>query len=92
MVAVKKDKINGDALGTGRRKSSVARVRMSPGSGTITINKKPADTYFTREDHRQIVTAPLRLTKLLGSYDIIARVGGGGITGQAGAVSLGCTA
>lgn len=76
-------------IGTGRRKSSVARVRLTQGTGTITINKKPGDAYFTREDHRLTVSAPLRLTKLLGSYDVRVLVNGGGISGQAGAVSLG---
>ncbi|MCP4888989.1 MAG: 30S ribosomal protein S9, partial [Planctomycetaceae bacterium] len=52
MVGVKKDKIHGDALGTGRRKSSVARVRVRPGSGSITVNSKPLDEYFVNEQHR----------------------------------------
>lgn len=76
-------------LGTGRRKTSVARVRLSHGGGAIRINKKDLDVFFTREDHRLTVNAPLRLTKTLGKYDVTVRVNGGGITGQAGAVSLG---
>lgn len=76
-------------LGTGRRKTSVARVRLSNGSGSFRINKKDLDVYFTREDHRLTVNAPLRVTKTLGKFDVIVRVNGGGITGQAGAVSLG---
>ena len=59
MVAVKKDKINGDALGTGRRKSSVARVRVRDGNGTITINKKPLEEYFVNDQDRLAITSTL---------------------------------
>lgn len=76
-------------LGTGRRKTSVARVRLSLGSGSIRINKRDLDEFFPREDHRLTVNAPLRMTKTLGKYDVRVLVNGGGITGQAGAVSLG---
>ena len=76
-------------LGTGRRKSSVARVRLSLGSGAFKVNEKDVDIYFNREDHRLTVNAPLRVTKTLGKYDVTVRVDGGGISGQAGAVSLG---
>jgi len=76
-------------LGTGRRKTAVARVRLSHGSGRITINRKDLDEFFTREDHRLTVNGPLRLTKTLGRFDVTARVGGGGISGQAGAMALG---
>jgi small subunit ribosomal protein S9 len=76
-------------LGTGRRKTSVARVRLSLGSGVFKINQRDLDTYFRLEDHRLTVNAPLRVTKTLGKYDVIARVNGGGITGQAGAMMLG---
>ena len=55
MVAVKKDKINGDALGTGRRKSSVARVRVRAGSGKIIVNRKPLDEYFVHDQDRQSI-------------------------------------
>ncbi len=75
--------------GTGRRKTSVARVRVMPGSGAIKINDRDMDQFFHREDHRLTVNAPLRATKTLGKYDVLANVDGGGITGQAGAVSLG---
>jgi len=75
--------------GTGRRKTSVARVRVIPGSGAIKINDRDMDQFFHREDHRLTVNAPLRATKTLGKYDVLANVDGGGITGQAGAVSLG---
>ena len=76
-------------LGTGRRKSAVARVRLSPGGGAFKVNRKEVDVFFNREDHRLTVNAALRLTKTLGKYDVTVRVNGGGITGQAGAVSLG---
>jgi len=76
-------------LGTGRRKSSVARVRLTHGNGSFQVNRKEIDVYFNREDHRLTVNAPLRVTKTLGKYDVTVRVSGGGITGQAGAVSLG---
>jgi len=76
-------------LGTGRRKSSVARVRLSIGNGVFKVNRKDIDVYFNREDHRLTVNAPLRVTKTLGKYDVTVRADGGGITGQAGAVSLG---
>ena len=75
--------------GTGRRKTSVARVRLMVGSGTFKINARDLDNFFHREDHRLTVNAPLRVTKTLGKYDVAVNVDGGGITGQAGAVSLG---
>ncbi|MFT8887332.1 MAG: 30S ribosomal protein S9 [Ethanoligenens sp.] len=75
--------------GTGRRKSSVARVRVYPGTGTITINNRDIDEYFGLETLKLIVRQPLELTKTLGRYDIVARVAGGGVSGQAGAVRHG---
>ena len=89
MVAVKKDKINGDSLGTGRRKSSVARVRVRPGSGTVTINGRPLDVFFPTVQHQQMVLQTLARVEASGSVDVIARVSGGGITGQAGAIRMG---
>jgi small subunit ribosomal protein S9 len=75
--------------GTGRRKTAIARVRVLPGSGVLQINGRDLDVHFPREIDRNRVLEPLRVTKTLGRYDIFARVTGGGITGQAGAVSLG---
>jgi len=75
--------------GTGRRKTSVARVRLFTGSGAFKVNDRDLDNYFHREDHRLTVNAPLRATKTLGKYDVAVNVNGGGIAGQAGAVSLG---
>jgi len=74
---------------TGRRKQAVARVRLRPGTGVITVNKRPIDSYFPSETHRMIVTEPLRLTTLAETYDIDATMDGGGISGQAGALRLG---
>ena len=89
MVAVKKDKINGDALGTGRRKSSVARVRVRGGGGAITINKKPLEQYFHNEQDRLAVTQTLEAVQLSDKIDVLVRVDGGGTTGQSGAVRMG---
>ena len=75
---------------TGRRKSSVARVRLLPGAGNIIINKRDLDTYFGEKDIvKNEVKRPLELTGTLGSYDVIATVNGGGFTGQAGALRHG---
>ena len=89
MVAVKKDKINGDALGTGRCKSSVARVRVRPGDGKITINKKPLEEYFVNEQDQIAITSTLEAVDFAGKVDIVVRVNGGGTTGQSGAVRMG---
>ena len=89
MVAVKKDKINGDCLGTGRRKSSVARVRVRSGSGQITINKKPIDEYFVNDQDRNAIRNCLVAADCADSVDVVVRVGGGGTTGQSGAVRMG---
>ena len=75
--------------GTGRRKASVARVRIRPGSGKILINKREMDAYFRKLQDRQAVTAPLVAAKMVASWDVWANVGGGGTTGQAGAVKMG---
>jgi small subunit ribosomal protein S9 len=77
--------------GTGRRKSSVARVFIKAGKGDIVVNDKPVDIYFSRETGRMIVRQPLGLTDTLGQFDIMVNVSGGGETGQAGAVRHGIT-
>ncbi len=74
---------------TGRRKTAVARVTLVPGSGRITINKRPFEDYFPRETDRIAVLSPLQLLGVAGKFDISASVKGGGITGQAGAVRMG---
>ncbi|MGI5895527.1 MAG: 30S ribosomal protein S9 [Oscillospiraceae bacterium] len=75
--------------GTGRRKSSVARVRVYAGNGNITINGRDIDDYFGLETLKLIVRQPLNLTDCLGKFDIVCTVAGGGVTGQAGAIRHG---
>ena len=75
--------------GTGRRKSSVARVRLYQGTGKVTINDRDIDDYFGLETLKLIVRQPLNLTKTEGKFDIVCRVAGGGVTGQAGAIRHG---
>lgn len=75
--------------GTGRRKHSVARVRLVPGEGQIVINNRPLDEYFGLETLKLIVKQPLALTETASRYDVIVIAGGGGTTGQAGAIRHG---
>ena len=75
--------------GTGRRKSSVARVFLRKGSGNITVNDRPLDEFFGRETARMIVRQPLELTKTTEQFDIVVTAVGGGTTGQAGAIRPG---
>jgi small subunit ribosomal protein S9 len=77
--------------GTGRRKSAVARVFIKPGKGNIVVNDKPIDEFFSRETGRMVVRQPLELTEMMGKFDIMANVAGGGESGQAGAVRHGIT-
>ena len=77
--------------GTGRRKSSVARVRLYPGTGAITINGRDVDDYFGLETLKLIVNQPFGVTETLGKFDVVANVNGGGISGQAGAIRHGIT-
>ena len=77
--------------GTGRRKTSAARVFLRPGTGDITINGRPLDIFFGRETARMIVRQPLAVSDLDGKFDISVRVRGGGTTGQAGAIRHGIT-
>ncbi len=76
-------------ISLGRRKEAIARVRLFPGTGTITVNNQPVDVYFTRETDRIIVKQPLLLTNTMAKFDITGNICGGGITGQAGALRLG---
>ncbi len=75
--------------GTGRRKSSAARVFLRPGKGLITVNEKPLDEFFGRETARMIVRQPLEALKMTEQFDVLVTVSGGGVTGQAGAIRLG---
>ena len=77
--------------GTGRRKSSVARVFLKPGKGSITVNGKPVDQFFARETGRMIVRQPLVVAEAEGRFDVHVTVRGGGTTGQAGAIRHGIT-
>jgi len=77
--------------GTGRRKTSTARVFMQPGSGSITINDRPLDTFFGRKTAQMIVRQPLELMQLTDAFDVKVTVKGGGTTGQAGAIRHGLT-
>ncbi len=75
--------------GTGRRKKSIARVRLYPGTGAITINDRDIDEFFGLDTLKLIVRQPLELTKTTGKFDVICRVEGGGVSGQAGAIRHG---
>ncbi|MBI4590965.1 MAG: 30S ribosomal protein S9 [Candidatus Rokubacteria bacterium] len=75
--------------GTGRRKTSVARVWLRPGPGAITVNRRPFEDYFSRETLRMIICQPLQLANMLGQLDVLVNVAGGGPAGQAGAVRHG---
>ena len=77
--------------GTGRRKTSAARVFMRPGTGEIVVNGRPLDVFFGRETARMIVRQPLEVSEVEGKFDILASVRGGGTTGQAGAIRHGIT-
>ncbi|SNB46492.1 30S ribosomal protein S9 [Geobacter sp. DSM 9736] len=77
--------------GTGKRKSSIARVWLKPGTGSITVNSKSLDDYFGRETSKMVVRQPLELTENVGKFDIYVTVRGGGDSGQAGAIKHGIT-
>ena len=76
-------------IGTGRRKKAIARVRLVPGTGKVTINKRDIENYFNYETLRTMLREPLLITDTLGQYDVLVSVHGGGYTGQAGAVRHG---
>ncbi|TQV89804.1 30S ribosomal protein S9 [Aliikangiella coralliicola] len=82
---------NTQYYGTGRRKSSTARVFLRPGKGDIVVNQQPLDEYFGRETSRMVVRQPLELTENVEKFDAYVTVKGGGDTGQAGAIRLGIT-
>jgi small subunit ribosomal protein S9 len=89
MVAARKDKLNGDALGTGRRKSSVARVRIRAGAGKLEINGRHLETYFPNYQDQKNVLEALELSGIRDQVDVLIRVTGGGATGQSGACKMG---
>lgn len=81
--------VTAPGAGLGRRKEAVARVRLVPGSGQWTINGRTLEDYFPNKVHQQLVSDPFATAGVTGSYDVIARIDGGGVTGQAGALRLG---
>ncbi|HEX3708173.1 MAG TPA: 30S ribosomal protein S9 [Mycobacteriales bacterium] len=81
--------VSGPAAATGRRKEAIARVRIIPGTGVWTINGRTLDDYFPNKVHQQIVKEPLETLGVTDAYDVLVRVQGGGVSGQAGAVRLG---
>jgi len=81
--------VTAPAGATGRRKEAIARVRIVPGTGRWTINGRTLENYFPNKVHQQLVNDPFRILDLDGRYDVIARISGGGISGQAGALRLG---
>lgn len=74
---------------TGKRKNAIARVWLKPGTGNITVNSRPLDTYFGRQTSRMVILQPFELTQTVGRFDIVATVTGGGLSGQAGAIKHG---
>lgn len=83
--------LNPSYYGTGRRKTSAARVHLRPGTGNIQVNGRSLDEFFGRETARMIVRQPLSSAEMQGKFDVFVRVAGGGTTGQAGAIRLGIT-
>ncbi|WP_084961825.1 30S ribosomal protein S9 [Thermoactinospora rubra] len=86
---VRRPVTTGHSYGTGRRKEAVARVRIAPGTGKWTINGRSLDNYFPNKVHQQIVNEPFVVLGAEGAFDVIARIDGGGVTGQAGALRMG---
>lgn len=87
--AVSRPALTVPGAAVGRRKQAIARVRVVPGSGTITVNGRTIEDYFPNKLHQQLINDPFKVLELLGSYDVIARISGGGPSGQAGALRLG---
>jgi len=80
--------LNVPGAAVGRRKQAIARVRIKPGAGTITVNGREFEEYFPNKLHQQLINDPFKVLDLLGSYDVIAKITGGGPSGQAGAMRL----
>ncbi|MGB3414441.1 MAG: 30S ribosomal protein S9 [Microbacteriaceae bacterium] len=81
--------LNVSGAAVGRRKEAIARVRIAPGTGKVTVNGRDIEDYFPNKLHQQLINDPFKVLNLLGSYDVIARITGGGASGQAGALRLG---
>jgi small subunit ribosomal protein S9 len=75
--------------GTGKRKTSIARVRLIPGEGSIIVNNVPYEERFPRPEHRRVIQQPLLVTESVGKFNVLVKVEGGGVSGQAGAISHG---
>ncbi|MGP3535764.1 30S ribosomal protein S9 [Microbacterium sp. RD1] len=88
-VAAERPVLSVPGAAVGRRKQAIARVRLVPGTGVITINGREFEDYFPNKLHQQLVTDPFTVLNLTGAYDVIARISGGGDSGQAGALRLG---
>ena len=88
-AVVRRPVVTGNATGTGRRKEAIARVRILPGTGQWLINGRSLDVYFPNKVHQQLVNEPFVTLGAEGQFDVIARIIGGGVTGQAGALRLG---
>jgi small subunit ribosomal protein S9 len=88
-VAVERPVLSVPGAAVGRRKQAIARVRLVPGTGTITVNGRTFEDYFPNKLHQQLVTDPFTVLNLTDAYDVIARISGGGPSGQAGALRLG---
>jgi small subunit ribosomal protein S9 len=88
---VRRPVVTGNAAGTGRRKEAIARVRILPGTGQWLINSRSLDVYFPNKVHQQLVNEPFVTLGAEGKFDVVARITGGGVTGQAGALRLGVT-
>jgi small subunit ribosomal protein S9 len=89
VVAAERPVLSVPGSAVGRRKQAIARVRLVPGSGTITVNGREFEDYFPNKLHQQLITDPFTVLNLTGAYDVIVRISGGGPSGQAGALRLG---
>jgi len=87
--AARRQVVTGHALGTGRRKEAIARVRLMPGTGQWLVNGRTMDLYFPNRVHQQLISEPFVTLGADGQFDVVARITGGGVTGQAGALRLG---
>jgi small subunit ribosomal protein S9 len=87
--AARKPVVTGSAMGTGRRKEAIARVRIAAGTGKWLINDRPLDEYFPNKVHQQLISEPFVTLGADDAFDVVARITGGGVTGQAGALRLG---
>jgi len=90
-AAARRPVVTGNATGTGRRKEAIARVRILPGTGQWLINGRSLDVYFPNKVHQQLVNEPFVTLGAEGKFDVVSRISGGGVTGQAGALRLGVT-